>query len=102
AVSFTFSAEAGATTACKLSGPGLAGAFAACTSPYAATLSNGDGTYTFSVRATDAAGNTGPTTSVIYLLDTTAPSAPSVSGPATPGNNTSTTFTFTAEAGAST
>src|SRR5262249_9445138 len=57
--SFGFSSEAGATLQCKLDGPGTTtGTYAGCTSPKAYSgLANG--TYTFSVRATDAATNTG-------------------------------------------
>jgi parallel beta-helix repeat protein len=59
--SFGFSSEAGATFQCKLDGPGTTtGTYAACTSPKSyASLANGS--YTFSVRATDTAGNVDPT-----------------------------------------
>ena len=60
--SLTFSAtEAGSTFQCKLDGPDTAtGTFASCTSPKSlGTLAHGN--YTFSVRATDAAGNTDAT-----------------------------------------
>ena len=39
-----------------------------------------DGTYTFTVDATDAAGNTGAPTTGTYVLDTTPPAAPSITG----------------------
>ena len=55
--SFTFtSSEANSTFACKLDTPSDAGSYASCTSPKAYTTT-ALGTYTFSVRATDAAGN---------------------------------------------
>jgi hypothetical protein len=58
ASSFSFSAtESPATYACRLDGPADAiGAFQACASPKTYTAL-ADGTYTFRVRATDAAGN---------------------------------------------
>ena len=60
APSFTFAAEAGATFECKLDTPAGAGSYAACTSPPAYTTTV-NGAYTFSVRASDAAGNTDAT-----------------------------------------
>ena len=52
---FTFSSEPGATFECRLD----AGSFSSCTSPRNYT-GLADGSHTFSVRATDAAGNTDP------------------------------------------
>ena len=100
--SFTFTAEAGATTQCRLDGPAGVGSFGACTSPYVPSLTDGDGTYIVRVRATDQAGNTGATASASYVLDTTAPAAPVVSGPTGPSAVTSVSWTFTPEAGATT
>ena len=59
--SFGFSSEANATFQCKLDGPGgTTGTYAGCTSPKAySSLANGS--YTFSVRATDTVGNVDPT-----------------------------------------
>jgi sugar lactone lactonase YvrE len=59
--SWSFSAEAGATFQCQLARGGtIISAFAACTSPKSYDLTGQvDGTYTFSVRATDTAGNVG-------------------------------------------
>jgi large repetitive protein len=58
--SFSFSSsKAGATFTCRLAGPGQAGGYAACSSPMVYP-NLPDGSYTFSVRATDAAGNTDP------------------------------------------
>src|SRR4051812_36432416 len=49
---FTFTGEAGSTFECKIDPPGE---WKPCASPYSVSLA--DGAYTFSVRATDAAGN---------------------------------------------
>jgi hypothetical protein len=76
AASFTFSSsEESSTFECSLDGA----AFATCVSPQEyADLS--DGTHTFRVRATDAAGNTDPSpASRSWAVDTTAPTVGSVS-----------------------
>src|SRR5204863_9270242 len=103
-VSWTFTAEAGATTQCRLFlGGSAVTAWSNCTSPKTYNLSFGDGSYTVQVAATDPAGNLGPAgSSPAYLLDTQAPSAPTLSGPSSPGKATTVTYTFTAEAGATT
>src|SRR5206468_2668593 len=57
APTFTFSAtETGSTFECRVD----AGSFASCSSP-SATSTLSDGSHTFSVQATDPAGNTDPT-----------------------------------------
>ena len=91
---FAFSAgEAGARFECSIDG----GAYVICTSPreYAGLAA---GQHQFSVRATDAAGNTdaSPATHT-WTIDTTAP--PTTIGTAPPATTTSTSasFTFTAE-----
>jgi predicted phage tail protein len=62
-----------------------------------------DGRYDFSVRAIDAAGNTGPATSSTYELDRVSPAAPSLTSvPPTPSNDNTPAWSFTAEPGATT
>ena len=92
APSFTFTAsQAGSTFACKLD----AAAFAACTSPksYAGLA---QGTHTFTVKATDAAGNAGPETSYAWTIDTTAPTTTITAKPNNPTNTSSASFVFSA------
>ena len=87
---FDFSStESGSTFACSLDGS----AFTSCsTSKTYSALA--DGSHTFQVRATDAAGNTDPTpASYTWTIDTTPPVT--TIGPTTPPANTSsTTATF--------
>jgi predicted phage tail protein len=101
--SWGFFAESGAGYSCRLE---RAGSFdtgwVACASPHPFDLTGrSDGLYTFSVRATDTAGNTGPVTTNGYLLDTTAPGAPVVtSAPGSPGRSRSPSWSFSGDAGA--
>jgi hypothetical protein len=75
AASFAFSSpDGGATFECKLEDPGSTTvSYGSCTSPKAYS-SLADGTYTFSVRARDDAGNTDATpASRTFTVDATAP-----------------------------
>src|SRR5206468_1694694 len=93
--SFSFTGEAGGTFQCQLDG----GGFTACTTPKSYT-GLADGSHTFQVRQTDAAGNTGPAASYTWTIDTSAPAAPSITAnPANPTNSTSASFSFSGEAG---
>ena len=84
--SFTLSELLGAT--CKLDN----GPFVPCTSPIAyANLS--DGPHTFTVAATDAAGNTAQD-GYAWTVETRAPTAAVSSGPAPLTNSRSATFVF--------
>jgi Bacterial Ig domain/Bacterial Ig-like domain/Right handed beta helix region len=101
--SFAFtSTEAGSTFQCKLD----SGAFAACTSPKSYSgLSTGS--HTFSVRATDAAGNTdaSPATQTWTInppADTTPPDTTITSGPSGATNDSTPSFAFTASESGST
>jgi uncharacterized protein YfaP (DUF2135 family) len=95
--SFSFTGESGATFQCTLDGA----AFAVCTSPKAYS-GLADGGHTFQVRQTDAAGNTGPAASRTWTVDATSPVAPTITaGPSGTTNQTSASFSFTGEAGAS-
>ncbi|HVE47701.1 MAG TPA: Ig-like domain-containing protein [Acidimicrobiales bacterium] len=96
---FTFtSSEAGSTFACSLDGA----TEASCTSPKTyAGLS--DGSHTFTVKATDAAGNPDASAaSSTWTVDTTAPDTSITGGPATLVNTTGATFSFTSTEGSST
>lgn len=88
----TFDAEPLATYECRLDSPLSTGVFAACTSPKT-YLSLSDGTHTFWVRATDAAGNAEvAAASRTWVVDTIAPE--------TSLDTTSPPFSFSSEAGA--
>lgn len=65
---FAFTGEAAAILECRVD----AGSWAACTSPRTPGAL-ADGSHTFSLRATDAAGNTGATTSRTWTIDATPP-----------------------------
>jgi hypothetical protein len=91
---FTFNAdETSISFACQLD----EAAFAPCSSP--ATYSGlASGTHTFSVRATDLAGNVGaPANSVSWTIDIRVPVVTISSGPAARSNVTDASFSFTAD-----
>ncbi|HSH62448.1 MAG TPA: Ig-like domain-containing protein, partial [Acidimicrobiales bacterium] len=100
---WSFNGEAGATFECQLSsGATVISAFGSCSSPKSYDLSSRpDGTYTFSVRQRDTAGNTSPSATSDYTLDRSVPAAPTVTaGPGPKGNDANPGWSFTGEAGA--
>jgi hypothetical protein len=94
--SFDFSSnEANSTFQCSLDGA----AFTSCSSPK--SLSNlSDGSHTFAVKATDAAGNTDASPpSTIWTVDTTAPETTIDSGPSGTISVAEATFAYSSEEG---
>src|SRR5207302_4679401 len=93
--SFSFSSEAGASFQCALDGA----AFASCSSPksYTGVV---NGSHTFQVKATDTAGNTGVAASYTWTVDTVVPTASITASPTNPSNNSTPSFSFSSEAGA--
>ena len=92
---FTFVGEAASQFTCKLDDA----PFEPCTSPkvYAAVAA---GSHTFSVRATDAAGNTGAAETYSWTIDTTAPTTSITQKPVNPSTDSSPSLAFAAsEAG---
>jgi hypothetical protein len=85
---------------CKLDRPGVAGAFAPCSTTANYSSLNADGAYTFSTYAVDSAGNTGSTATRSWTVDRTPPDSSISSGPSGPTNSTSASFNFSATGGA--
>jgi hypothetical protein len=97
--SFAFSSsEPGSTFQCRLDGA----PFSVCASPAQYSLL-AEGSHTFEVKATDAAGNTDPTpASYTWTVDVTEPDTTVTSGPPDPTNSANATFEFaSSEAGSS-
>ncbi|KFE71193.1 hypothetical protein DB31_3323 [Hyalangium minutum] len=94
---FTFSAtETGSTFECRMD----QGLYVTCSSPWTAP-SLTDGSHTFEVRATDAAGNVDPTpVSYTWDVDTEAPDTAIEQKPSNPSNSARATFTFSGQGGA--
>ncbi|NUR75099.1 MAG: hypothetical protein HOQ28_02280, partial [Thermoleophilia bacterium] len=89
--SFLFgSTDGSATFTCSLDNA----AFSSC-SPPIAYPGKADGQHTFSVKATDRAGNTGAAATVTWTIDTVAPSATISGKPASLSNVSSPDFAFT-------
>jgi hypothetical protein len=86
--SFQFTTSEGSTQ-CKLD----SASFAGCTSPNS-PLGLADGQHTFTVRATDAAGNLGQD-SFTWTVDTTPPTVSFTSTPASLSNDNTPTVAFT-------
>jgi hypothetical protein len=72
---FTFTAESGSATECRLERDGaVAFDWTACSSPWSyGLLTQPDGSYLFSVRARDQVGNTGPAATRGFVLDRSVP-----------------------------
>ncbi len=99
---WSFSSEAGAVASCRVArASALVQDWLPCTSPFSLDLTGlPDGAYVLQVRVTDPAGNTGTVGEAApYVLDTTAPDAPVVTGPGGPSPLVAPTFTWTGEAG---
>jgi hypothetical protein len=92
---FTFALiDAPSTVECRFDGD----PFVPCTSPYEAAAPLADGSHAFEVRVGDDAGNT--RSSVHFVtIDTVAPEV-AIAPVASPTNDTTPTFTFTATGGA--
>ncbi len=86
---FTFT-TAGAPTTITCAVPGQSGA---CTTTFTPTTL-ADGSYTFTVTVTDAAGNSG-SASRSFSVDTTPPTVTITGGPVGASNDPTPTFTFT-------
>lgn len=96
---WVWAGEPGARSSCVLTWAAGIATSSACAAPFSSTLP-ADGSYTLTVRLTDAAGNRSEAGPASYLLDTAAPAAPVLAGPSTPSSLTSPFFSFTAESGA--
>jgi hypothetical protein len=102
-VQWAFSGEASAVFECRLEkGSTTISDWTDCDGLASYTLVDGDGTYTFSVRQTDPAGNTSDGASFDYLLDTEAPSVNITDAPASPGNDVDPVWSFASEPGSTT
>ncbi|MBN8870513.1 MAG: PD40 domain-containing protein [Solirubrobacterales bacterium] len=80
---------------------GDSGGWEACSSPFTRAAALEDGDWTFSVRATDLAGNAGPATAPLaFRVDTVAPESTIDSGPGEHHTSPDASFSFSAnEAG---
>src|SRR5215210_5295058 len=86
--------ETGSTFECKLDGASFTG----CTSPKSYTGLS-EGSHTFSIRATDAAGNTDASRATYtWTVDTTAPDAPVISAPPEGAHNNTGSLTVSGTA----
>jgi nitrite reductase/ring-hydroxylating ferredoxin subunit len=94
----TYSGEAGGSFQCKLD----SAAFAPCTGSPVSLPGLSNGSHTYSVTQTDAAGNLGSAATVTWTVDNVAPAAPTVTRTAPtadPTNSTSQTITYSGESG---
>jgi len=91
---FTFTAESGATVACRMDGGGFGACNSATTMSYTGLGANTS--HTFRVRATDAAANSA-VASYTWTIDTIPPTVTILNTPADPTNLTSASFTFSVD-----
>jgi hypothetical protein len=90
--SFALTSTEAATFECQIDN----GAYAACTSPAMYTNLASNVTHTFTVRSTDAAGNTDATPATYsWVIDTIAPNTAITSQPENPTNKLSASFVLT-------
>ncbi len=102
APSWSFPLPSDTTAECSLLRDGVVlRDWASCAGTFGIDLTgSADGRYVLSVRLTDLARNTGtPGNSAPYVLDTTAPLAPVVTGPGGPSRDRSPSVTFSGETG---
>jgi hypothetical protein len=91
---FEFSSnEDGSTFECSLDTPSGPGTFGPCETPLQYT-DLVEGEHTFTVRATDPAGNLGDPATYTWTVDLTAPDTTITDGPDDPTNETLATFVF--------
>lgn len=94
---FTFTTAGSPTTVeCDLDAAGFAACDSAAAQSYAGPLS--DGSHTFTVRVTDAAGHANTDTRT-WSIDTTAPSAAITSSPSDPSKASTAIFSFAGDDG---
>ena len=98
---FTISGEPGGSYSCTVTAPNGSSSAVACSAGDLTLSLGADGTYTLNVTQTDAAGNTSSATTRTYVLDTTAPVGPAVTGPSGPSSDKTPTFTISGEPGGS-
>jgi N-acetylglucosamine-6-sulfatase len=90
-VTFAFTSEAGATLSCSMDGA----TFATCTSP-TTYMNLTDGSHTFSVLATDAAGNAGAPAAYTWDVSSSILQPPTLTQtPSNPTSSGTATFSFT-------
>jgi hypothetical protein len=105
--SFNAASDPDATFECRLDTPSGPGTFSACGGPADKSQDynvSTNGAYTFHVLSRDPSGIAGADTATdtrSFTLDTAPPAAPTITGtPDDPTNDTSPTWSFTSEAGA--
>lgn len=98
---WTWANPESAAALCTLSTPSGAGSEEPCSSPTSYTgTASAEGDYQLTVVLRDAAGNRSPSaTGPVYTFDTTAPAAPTLTPPSSPGRSTTPTWQVSAPGG---